>query len=175
MIDAPKNEKPYLNPYLGGIGIGTILFLSFFLIGKGLGGSGALTRLLAFSMDSVAPEFTSSLDYFSRYLTSTFHPLDNWLVYMMIGILAGGLVAGIRGKRMKTIMLKGDNTTNTRRVITAFSGGILVAWGARLAGGCTSGLALTGASVQAVAGWVFFMSVFASGLIVAYLIRREWL
>ncbi|MCP4756826.1 MAG: hypothetical protein GY866_38680, partial [Proteobacteria bacterium] len=55
MINAPENEKPYLNPYIGGIGIGTILFLSFFLVGKGLGASGALTRLLAFGMDKIAP------------------------------------------------------------------------------------------------------------------------
>lgn len=175
MINAPEGEKPYLNPYIGGIGIGTILFLSFFLIGKGLGGSGALTRLLAFGLDSVAPEYAGTVDYFGGYLTGSLHPLDNWLVYMLIGIFAGGLIAGIQGKRIKTIMLKGENTTNRRRVLTAFFGGILVAFGARLAGGCTSGLALTGASVLAVAGWVFFLSVFASGLAVAFLIRREWL
>ena len=175
MIDAPEGEKPYLNPYIGGIGIGTILFLSFFLVGKGLGGSGALTRLLAFSLDSVAPAYAASLDYFSRYLTGTLHPLDNWLVYMALGILVGSLIAGVRGNRIKTIMLKGPNTSNKRRIITAFSGGILVAFGARLAGGCTSGLALTGASVMAVAGWVFFLSVFAAGMAVAFLIRKEWL
>ncbi|MCP4754974.1 MAG: YeeE/YedE family protein, partial [Proteobacteria bacterium] len=166
---------PYLNPYIGGIGIGTILFLSFFLVGKGLGASGALTRLLAFGMDKIAPVHTAGISYFDRYLTSSTHPLDNWLVYMMIGIVAGGLIAGIRGKRIKTAMLKGDNTTNKRRIVTAFVGGLLVAFGARLAGGCTSGLALTGASIQAVAGWVFFMSVFAAGLFVAYFIRKEWL
>ncbi|MFH2132956.1 MAG: YeeE/YedE thiosulfate transporter family protein [bacterium] len=175
MIDAPKGEKPYLNPYIGGIGIGTILFLSFFLIGKGLGGSGALTRLLAFSMDSVAPDYTATIDYFGRYLSGSIHPLDDWLVYMLVGIFVGGLVAGIRGKRMKAIMLKGDHTTNKRRALTAFFGGILVATGARLAGGCTSGLALTGASVMAVAGWVFFLSVFVAGLSVAFFVRREWL
>lgn len=175
MIDAPKGEKPYLNPYLGGVGIGIILFFSFLLVGKGLGGSGALTRLLAFGMDSVTPGYTATLSYFDRYLTGSLHPLDNWLVYMLVGIFAGGLIAGIRGKRMKTLMLKGENTTNSRRIATAFFGGILVALGARLAGGCTSGLALTGASVMAVAGWVFFLSVFAAGMAVAFLIRREWM
>ena len=175
MIHDPEGEKPYLNPYISGIGIGTILFISFFLIGKGLGGSGSLTRLLAFSLDSVVPEYAASLDYFSRYLTGTLHPLDNWLVYMLIGVFAGGLIAAFRGKRTKAILLKGEHTTNKRRILTAFLGGILVALGARLAGGCTSGLAITGASVLAVAGWVFFLSVFAAGLTVAFFMRKEWL
>lgn len=175
MIDPPKGEKPYLNPYIGGIGIGIILFFSFLLVGKGLGGSGSLTRLLAFGLDSAIPAYTATLGYFDRYLTGSLHPLDNWLIYMLIGVFAGGLIAAIRGRRFKTVLLKGDNTTNGRRIVTAFAGGILVALGARLAGGCTSGLALTGASVMAVAGWVFFLSVFAAGLAVAFLIRREWL
>ncbi len=175
MINAPENEKPYINPYLGGIGIGTILFFSFLFVGKGLGASGALTRFLAFGMDKIAPEHTSGIPYFERYFSTTEHLLDNWLVYMMVGVFIGGLLAAIRGNRTKAIMLKGENTTNRRRIITAFAGGILVALGARLAGGCTSGLALTGASVLAVAGWVFFLSVFASGLVVAFFIRREWL
>ncbi len=175
MIEAPENEKPYINPYLGGIGIGTILFLSFFLVGKGLGASGSMTRLLAFGLDKIAPVHTSGISYFDRYLSSSTHPLDNWLVYMMIGVIAGGWIAARLGRRTKAIMLKGENTTNKRRVITAFAGGILVALGARLAGGCTSGLALTGASVLAVAGWVFFLSVFAAGLVVAFFVRKEWL
>ncbi|MBU3916810.1 YeeE/YedE family protein [bacterium] len=175
MINPPENEKPYMNPYFGGIAIGTILFLSFFLVGKGLGASGALTRFLAFGMDKIMPEHTAGIAYFKDYLNSATHPLDNWLVYMMIGIFAGGLIAGIRGKRIKTEMLKGPNTTNKRRVITSLAGGILVALGARLAGGCTSGLALTGASIGAVAGWVFFLAVFTAGLIVAFFIRKEWL
>ncbi|MBU2509718.1 YeeE/YedE family protein [bacterium] len=175
MINAPENEKPYINPYIGGIGIGTVLFLSFLLVGRGLGASGSLTRFLAYGMDKIVPEHTSGITYFDQYLSSSVHPLDNWLVYMMIGIFAGGLIAAIRGKRTKTMMLKGDHTTNKRRVVTAFVGGILVALGARLAGGCTSGLALTGASVLAVSGWVFFLSVFAAGLIVAFFVRREWL
>jgi hypothetical protein len=72
-------------------------------------------------------------------------------------------------------LYKGPNTTTGRRIVTALVGGVLVALGARLAGGCTSGLALTGASILGVAGWVFFLSVFAAGLVTAFIIRKEWL
>lgn len=175
MILAAKRERPYLNPYLGGIGIGVILFSTFFLTGKGLGASGALTRLLAFGMDKVAPAYTGGIAYFKEYVGGQVSPLNHFLFFMFIGILIGGLIAGIRGNRMTVEMYHGPNTTKRRRIVTAFTGGILVALGARLAGGCTSGLALTGASILGVAGWVFFLSVFAAGLTTAYLIRKEWL
>jgi len=175
MIHAAKNESPYMNPYLGGIGIGVILFSVFFLAGKGLGASGALTRLFTYAMDKVAPEYLNGIDYLAKYMHSDGGPLYHWLFFMFIGIVIGAFLAGIRGNRMKPEILKGPNTTTQRRIITAFTGGLLVALGARLAGGCTSGLALTGASILGVAGWVFFLSVFAAGLITAFVVRKEWL
>ena len=164
-----------MNPYLGGFGIGVILFTIFLLIGKGLGASGSLTRLLIYGMGQVVPTFTSSIPYFQKYLGSETHPLYHWLFFMFIGMLGGSLIAGLRGRRTKMEIYKGPNTTNRRRMIAAVTGGILAAIGARLAGGCTSGLALTGASVLGLAAWVFFLSVFAAGLLVAFFMRREWL
>jgi uncharacterized membrane protein YedE/YeeE len=175
MIQAAKNESPYMNPYLGGIGIGVILFSIFFIAGKGLGASGALTRLFTFTLDSIAPTYVSGINYLNKYATSESGPLYHWLFFMFIGILIGGLFAGIRGNRLTSELFKGPNTTNRRRIITAFAGGVLTALGARLAGGCTSGLALTGASILGVSGWVFFLSVFAAGLATAFVVRKEWL
>lgn len=175
MIQAGKNEAKYMNPYMGGIGIGVILFSVFFLAGKGLGASGALTRLMTWTMDKVAPTYVSSVEYLNKYAASESGPLYHWLFFMFIGILIGSLLAGVRGNRMSAGMFMGPNTSKKRRIVTAFAGGILVALGARLAGGCTSGLALTGASILGVAGWVFFLSVFAAGLTTAFIIRKEWL
>jgi uncharacterized protein len=175
MIEAQKHEKPYINPYLGGVGLGCVLFFTFFLAGKGLGASGALTRLFTFALDTVAHSYVSGQEYLGQYVNGSSHVLYNWLIFLFIGVVIGSLIAGIRQKRMKVEMLKGPGTTNKRRIVTALVGGILVALGARLAGGCTSGLALTGAATLGAAGWVFFLSVFAAGLPVAFIIRREWL
>ena len=175
MIEAKSDEKPFLNPYVGGVGIGLTLFFSFFLVGKGLGASGALTRLFTFGLNQIAPSYTTSQVYFQKYVGGLNNPLYHWLVFMFVGIVIGALLAGMRQKRLATGMFKGPQTTTQRRIVTAFIGGLLVAFGARLAGGCTSGLALTGAAALGVAGWVFFLSIFAAGLIVAFFIRREWL
>lgn len=170
-----KKPKPYLNPYVAGVTVGIVLFLSFFLVGKGVGGSGAYTRLTAFTMEKVVPAHTENIRYFDRYLKATSHPLDTWLFYLFLGTLAGGFVSGLIGRRFRTEIYKGPNISNRKRLWLAFFGGILSAIGARLAGGCTSGLALTGGAMLGVGGWLFFISVFASGLVVAYFVRKQWL
>ncbi|MCG8334217.1 MAG: YeeE/YedE family protein [Proteobacteria bacterium] len=174
-VDVTSHDKPYLNSYVGGMGIGIVLFLGFFLVGQGFGDSGALTRMVAFFMNELFPQHTEQLVYFKRYLTTSSHPLNHWIVYMLIGIALGGLVSGLRGKRMKKGFIKGPNTTNRRRIVTAFIGGMLVTFGARMAGGCITGMAMTGTAMLGVAGWIFFLSVLVSGLIVAFFVRREWL
>jgi hypothetical protein len=175
MIQTSSSKNAYMNPYLGGIGIGVILFSVFFLAGKGLGASGALTRLFTYVLNSISSSYVSGIDYLDKYASSANGPLYNWLFFMFIGIVIGSVIAGLRKNLIKPEMLMGPHTTKNRRIITAFAGGVLVALGARLAGGCTSGLALTGASILGVAGWVFFLAVFAGGLTTAFIIRREWL
>ena len=174
-VDVSSNEKAYGNPYIGGVAVGFVLFLGFFLVGRGFGDSGALTRIAAFFMDEIFPVHTEQLIYFKRYLTTSTHPLNHWLIYMLLGIALGGFVSGFRGRRMKTMFLRGPNTTDRRRIVTAFIGGLMVTFGARMAGGCITGMAMTGGAMLGVAGWVFFLSVLVSGIIVAYFIRREWL
>jgi len=60
------------------------------------------------------------------------------------------------------------------RLALAFGGGLIMAYGARLARGCTSGQALSGGAVLSVGSWVFMMCVFAGGYAVAWFFRRLW-
>jgi hypothetical protein len=43
-------------------------------------------------------------------------------------------------------------------------------FGARLAGGCTSGHGISGSLQLALSGWVFFASVFVSGILTALML-----
>jgi hypothetical protein len=61
------------------------------------------------------------------------------------------------------------------RLALAFAGGMLAAIGAKIALGCTSGQALSGAAVLNAGSLVFMGAVFASGYLVAFLFRKEWL
>jgi hypothetical protein len=50
----------------------------------------------------------------------------------------------------------------------------VMAVGAGLGRGCTSGQALTGGSLLNLGSWAFMMMVFAGAYAVAHLVRREW-
>jgi hypothetical protein len=69
---------------------------------------------------------------------------------------------------------KGTRITSPQRLLIAFSGGILMGIGSKLARGCTSGQALTGGALLSVGSWAFMIAVFASAYAVAFFVKREW-
>ena len=56
----------------------------------------------------------------------------------------------------------------------ALIGGTFMGYGARMARGCTSGLALSGGAVLSLGAWAFMFAVFAGGYALAYFVRRLW-
>lgn len=56
--------------------------------------------------------------------------------------------------------------------LTLFLSGILIEFGASIAGGCTSGLGISGIIQQSPAGYLFFAAAFASAVVTAFIIRR---
>ena len=60
-----------------------------------------------------------------------------------------------------------------KRFVAAFLGGAVIMYGARLAGGCTSGHGISGGLQLAVSSWVFLAVMFASGLLVAAVMFRR--
>ncbi len=61
--------------------------------------------------------------------------------------------------------------TPGRRYLTAFLGGFLILFGARLAGGCTSGHIISGITQLAASSFIFAAAVFGAGILTAKLIR----
>lgn len=55
----------------------------------------------------------------------------------------------------------------------AFAGGVLMAFGARLAGGCTSGHGISGTLQLNVASWIAVICFFVGGAFVAALLFRS--
>lgn len=56
------------------------------------------------------------------------------------------------------------------RLIVACIGGALMAFGARLAGGCTSGHGISGAMQLSVSSWIALIGFFVVGVITAMLL-----
>jgi uncharacterized membrane protein YedE/YeeE len=170
------NPKPYWNPYIAGIGLGLVLLAAFVIMGRGLGASGAMSSVVAYTTSIVAPEHAQNNAFYKEYLgDGTKNPLKDWLVFEVLGAIVGGFVSGIFAGRIKKGISKGPNIKSFSRLILALIGGALMGFGAKLAGGCTSGMALTGGALLSVGGWAFMLSVFAGGYAFAYFFRRQWL
>jgi uncharacterized protein len=170
------NPKPYWNSYIAGIGLGLVLLASFVIMGRGLGASGALSTVTGSAVNLVAPHHAQGNAFYKEYLgDGTKSPFKDWLVFEVLGAMVGGFVSGIFSGRIKLTIEHGPRFSSGKRLIFAFIGGGLMGFGAKLARGCTSGMALTGGSLLSLGGWAFMLSVFAGGYAFAYLVRRQWI
>ena len=169
-----KPSKPYANPYLGGVLLGLVLFLSYLITGNGLGASGGLSRYAAFIEDLIAPGHIDQVPYLIAMAGGQRNPLDSWIVVVTTGILIGGFTSGVIHGRTKFETHKGPNISKQTRWLFAFIGGILFAYGARLARGCTSGQALSGGATLSAGSWLVMFSIFGGAYALAYFARRLW-
>ena len=172
LFDRPTRD--YIHPYLGGLLLGLVLFLAFFITGNGLGASGGLNRIVVFVQDIFAPEHVDRIPYLIKLAGGDKNPLDDWIVPMIFGTLLGGFASGWLNGRLKAETNKGPNITVRTRWLMALIGGTFMGYGARMARGCTSGLALSGGAVLSLGAWAFMFAVFAGGYALAYFVRRLW-
>lgn len=161
----------YMNPYLAGVFLGLVLLASFLVLGAGLGASGGIARLAASVEGTLAPQHTLESTYFGKWGPNF---MNYYLVYMLLGILLGGLLSAASAGRIHFMVEKGETFPAKLRLIYALGGGVLVGFASRLAQGCTSGQALTGGALLLNGSLVFMVSLFASGYAAAWLFRGQW-
>lgn len=168
-----RDPDKFWNPYLAGLALGAVLLATYLLMGKGLGASGASFRLGAWATNLVAPAHAASVPALASAMEDR-HPLDDWLVFEVAGVLVGGALAAWSSGRLRREVLKGPSFGSGPRIALAVAGGLLMGFAAKLSRGCTSGQALSGGAVQSVGSWAFMLSVFAGGYALAYFVRRQW-
>lgn len=169
-----REEKPYWNSYYGGVLLGIVLFLSYFLTGQGLGASGGLSRFVSAVIDLIAPDHVNRVPYLIKTAGGPLNALDNWIVLIFAGVLIGGFTSGIFNGRVKFETNRGPNISDRTRWFFAFIGGMLFTYGARLARGCTSGQALSGGATLSAGSWLTMMMIFGGAYALAYFVRRLW-
>lgn len=103
------------------------------------------------------------------------YSLQEWTVYEMMGVAVGGALSAAVAGRLRFAIERGPRTTPTTRLATATAGGVVMGVGAKLAHGCTSGLALSGGAVLSVGAWVFIACAFASGYAIMLVAKRLWI
>ncbi len=170
------SRKPYINPYLGGVGMGLVLTFTYVVMGRGMGASGFYGSIASFIARLFAPESAGQNIFFQKYLDPSRapHPLMDWLVFEIIGVMIGSFISGWLGRRLAFTYYKGPRISNTGRFLFAVGGGMMLAIGAQLARGCMSGQILSGSPLLNLGSWIVAMTMFGSGYITASFMRKEW-
>ncbi|MEI7525395.1 MAG: YeeE/YedE thiosulfate transporter family protein [Mariniphaga sp.] len=171
-----KNDGSYyLNPYVGGVILGTFLFLAFYISGRGLGASGAVKNSVAASVNMLAPGHVAKSAYYCQFAGGDKQPMSNWLVFEVLGVLAGAFLSGIIFNRLKMKVEHSPKITSRRRLIFALAGGLIFGFGSQLARGCTSGAALSGMAVLSFGGYITMIAIFGTAFVAAWIFRKNWI
>lgn len=168
-------KTKYINPYLGGVLLGIVLLMAYFVSGRGLGASGAIKSTTVTIVDKVAPKYTENAAFYKEYKKSHPEPMKNWLVFEMLGVLVGGLISGAIAGRLKFKVEHSPKITSRRRLIFALAGGVLFGYGSQLGRGCTSGSALSGMAVLSLGGFLSMAMIFGTAFALAYFFRKNWI
>ena len=172
-MNRQAGSNRYADPYLAGVALGLVLLASFVLVGRGLGASGAFASIVAGTVAAVAAEQATASPLFAHYLTSP-GPWLEWLNFELAGVALGAWCSARLAGRLRVTIECSSSVSRRSRLVSAFGGGLLMAAGAVLARGCTSGQALTGGALLSVGSWLFLIVAFATAHAVAALLRTEW-
>ena len=166
-VNALNYPGPAWSPYVVGTGIGVLSWLTFYFSDKPIGASSFYAQVSGFIGKWFAKRHTESLAYFKDK-----PPRVGWGFVFVVAIIVGGAIAALTGGEFANEWLPpmwgarfGDSIA--LRAAIGFGGGLLMAFGARLAGGCTSGHGISGTMQLNVASWIAVICLFVGGIAVA--------
>jgi uncharacterized protein len=172
MANVVKPVTPLLPWWAGGLGIGFVLIVAVALV-QPIGTSMQYVVLDGVLLHWTLPEVAER----SGYLVETVEgwSLATYEFFFVAGIPIGAFLAALATKRFSTRMVPSGwahrfGPNPARRLVWSFIGGVLLLFGARFGGGCTSGHMISGVSQLAVSSLVFSGALFASAILTA-----QWL
>lgn len=149
----------------GGIALGLLSALSMVLL-KPMGTSTVYPSTLAILLKPFFPDFVAGNAYFKTIPVTV-----GWEHLLVLGLPIGAYLAYRLAGRQGAPSQKAEGRSVSPLV--AFAGGFLVLFGARLAGGCTTGHVLSGMTQLSISGFLFAFAMFAGGIPVALLLKRR--
>jgi uncharacterized membrane protein YedE/YeeE len=172
--DARRTARINWSPYLVGAGIGILSWIAFAVFGDPLGVTTAYSRVASlFAIPVIGTDAVAQNSYWKSM------PLKwDYGVWFIVGIPLGAFLSAFlsgtwRLELVPEVWKERFGPSVIKRFIAAFFGGILIMYGARLAGGCTSGHGISGGLQLAVSSWVFLAVMFGTGLAVSGLLFRK--
>lgn len=160
------------SPYIVGIGIGILSWLSFLLSDKALGVSTAYVRSCGMVEMMIRREATQKKSYYQKFV-----PKIDWQWMLVLGLIIGAFVSAFTSGDFEFEWVPslwsahfGDNPVI--RWLAAFIGGMILAIGARWAGGCTSGHGISGTLQLVVSSWIAVICFFIGGIAAAMILYK---
>lgn len=172
-------NEPVLSWKVAGLLLGLLLIAATALV-KPVGVSTQYVVTNAVVLHSAAPNLAESNEYLAKYGEKNDWGIGYGWMFVVGMFLGGGLSAlitrRIRQREAPALppMWKAQfGASSPRRMMHAFIGGALLLFGARLAGGCTSGHMMSGISQLTIGSFVFGISIFVSGIITAHMLYKK--
>jgi uncharacterized membrane protein YedE/YeeE len=141
-----------------------------------LSASGGIATLTSTSLHEIFPNAISKNVYFRFRIPPG---LFTWEVLLLTGLFFGGMLSAILSGTFRLRWNEDQNWIKVfgpqkwKRLILGFVGAAIIQYGASIAGGCTSGLAISGGMLLAPSAFLFMGGMFTSGIIVALIIYRK--
>jgi len=171
-------HKELWSPYVAGALLGVVGVLAVVLSNSLLGASGAFENLAGLVGKAIAPQAFDNM-----YFNFIMPPGITWGVILLIGVFFGGMIGAATSGTLKWGKKDAANSDpqwkkifgpqTWKRWVLAFVGAIILEYGAGIAGGCTSGLAISGGMLLAPAAFLFIAGMFASGILTALVVYRK--
>ncbi|WNJ98725.1 YeeE/YedE thiosulfate transporter family protein [Thalassospiraceae bacterium LMO-JJ14] len=177
----------------GGVLLGIVFFAAVLLV-KPIGVSTQFVIFDGILWDAVSPDVvvtseTAKSGYASpnaylnksggKYAKNVANPMNYSFVFVIAMVIGAGVSAFLRGgvpaeeRQMPAVWRESIGNEPWKRYLAAFLAGIVVLYGARLAGGCTSGHMMSGMMQTAVSGYIFTAGAFTAGIPIALLMFRK--
>lgn len=166
-------RKRAWSPYTAGLVIALLQIPAFLIIGSALGASSSFVKV-AGHLGQIADPAIAEISYFNKYMVSTKY---HWQLALVVGIALGAFVSsrlsGMKRSGTSPIWSRAmASDSPSRRRTLAFVGGFVLLFGARLAGGCTSGHGISGLSQLAIGSMVTVAFMFIGGILTARTFHR---
>ncbi len=158
------------SPYVVGVGIGILSWITFLFSNKALGCSKSFAQTFGMIEKLFRGKQVEEKEYYQKV-----PPRIDWQWMLVLGIVIGSFLSSILSGTFRLEMVPsrweahfGD--TPGLRFIVALIGGILMGVGSRWADGCTSGHGISGILQIAISSWVSVVCFFIAGIITAVII-----
>jgi len=158
------------SPYLAGILLGMVYVVSIVVSYIITVASGAFENIGGLLAQAVYPNLANN-----TYFKFVMPPGITTAVMILLGIIIGAFVSAKLSGDFKLQIVSDPQwkrvfgTSIWKRWVVLFIGGIILEFGAGIAGGCTSGLAIGGGLFLAPSAFIFIAAMFMSGIPTAML------